>query len=229
MIEELENRAETKATAEVLHELELRGLDEPCIAAGWTRTLVAGGSTNDIDVSYIGTVHYLDARDILTDTLAKLNPANRSQWDTEGIWNAQTAYGVTHTVDNFLLYYLNSIDSIYLGSDGKLHDPTGNGFEDARTHTLRINEYDRANGRTPTPYEEVNVCLENCRRLAKFGWTPTHESVERIQEGVSAWELLNREEETYFITKLGKKYSTEERKAAQLVYKKYGWEFIFDL
>jgi tRNA nucleotidyltransferase/poly(A) polymerase len=49
---------------------------------------------------------------------------------------------VKHTVDNFLLYYLNSIDSVYLTGDGKLHDPTGFGFEDAQTKTLRINDYD---------------------------------------------------------------------------------------
>lgn len=165
----------------------------------------------------------------MQDVLETVNPANKDTWDIEGIWNAQVAYGVTHTVDNFLLYYLNSIDSVYLASDGKLHDPTGKGFDDAKTLTLRINEYDRANGRVPTPSEEVNVCLENCRRLARFGWIPTAASIERIRDGAASWRLLTDDEKDYFVGKLAKKYLDSERDAAQQVYEKYGWGFIFEL
>ena len=229
MISELENRTETQETAKVLRGLESHGIKEPAIAAGWTRTLIAGGSTSDIDVSYVGDIPYPRARQILRDVLEDVNPYNKSAWDIDGIWNAEQAYGVAHTVDNFLLYYLNSIDSVYLASDGKLYDPTGMGFEDAATKTLRINEYDRANGRVPTPAEEVNVCLENCRRLAKFGWTPTSLSAQRIIDGVDAWSLLNSDEKDYFLKKLRKKYPDSEREAAQEVYEKYGWGFIFSL
>jgi|GEM_PF-4190372 hypothetical protein len=227
-VRQIENQPEVIAATKVLIGLESRGIKEAAIAAGWTRTLITGGDTSDIDVSYVGGVHYEDAQKIFAEVLDEVNPPNREMWDVEGIWNAQIAYGVEHTVDNFLLYYLNSIDTVYLASDGKLHDPTGFGFKDAETKTLRINDYD-LEGRQTTPAEEVNVCLENCRRLAKFGWTPTTRTVERITKGVTRWSELQDEEKDYFVTKLGKKYPREQRIAAKEVYDTYGWGFIFDL
>lgn len=168
-ISTLEQRHDVQQAAQVLAALAHAGLREPAIAADWTRRLVAGGSTSDINASYVGDIPYSEAQDILQHTLNRLRPDTRDMWDVRGIWNAQQAYDVTRAVDDFLLYYLNSIDSLYLGADGRLHDPTGHGFDDADTKTLRINEYDHKNGRTPTASEEVNVCLENCRRIAKFG------------------------------------------------------------
>ncbi|MFZ2544424.1 MAG: hypothetical protein WAW80_00370 [Candidatus Saccharimonadales bacterium] len=227
-VREIEGLPEVKQAAEVLHVLETKGINESAIAAGWTRSLLTGGSTNDIDVSYVGEVHYEQARAILEETLETVNPVNKDMWDVKGVWNAQLAYGVEHTVDNFLLYYLNSIDSVYLASDGRLHDPTGYGFEDAKTKTLRINDYDLID-HIPTPSEEVNVCLENCRRLAKFGWTPTERTVERIVGSVPNWNLLSEDEAAYFIKKLKTKYKENERAKARTIYDKYGWGFIFDL
>jgi hypothetical protein len=224
----IEKLPEVQAAASVLRELEVHGVDEAAIAAGWTRALLTGGSTADIDVSYVGEVHYKDAQTILARVLDYVNPPNKDMWDVKGIWNAEIAYGVQHTVDNFLLYYLNSIDSVYLASDGKLHDPTGYGFQDAETKTLRINDYDLDN-RVTTASEEVNVCLENCRRLAKFGWNPTDRTIERISGSVGKWQELSDDERTYFINKLKTKYSDEERLVAKAVYDLYGWGFIFDL
>lgn len=227
-IREIENLPEVKEAVKILCILEEEGLKEPAIAAGWTRSLLTSGITSDIDVSYVGEIHFVQAQLILKNALEQINPSNKAMWDVKGIWNAQIAYGVEHTVDNFLLHYLNSIDSVYLGSDGKLHDPTGFGFEDAKTKTLRINEYD-TNGRTPTPSEEVNVCLENCRRLAKFGWIPTERTVERIRRGTINWARLSAKEKDYFINKLKTKYSPTERVIVKPVYAKYGWGFIFDI
>lgn len=227
-IHEIEQSSEVKSATQVLKLLEGRGIKEPAIAAGWTRSLISGGSTADIDVSYVGGIHFEDARIILEEVLDEINPENKAMWDTKGIWNAEIAYGVKHTVDNFLLYYLNSIDSVYLASDEKLHDPTGYGFEDAETKTLRINDYDITN-RSTTPSEEVNVCLENCRRLAKFGWTPTERTVERISKSVGRWNELTEAERSYFINKLATKYPPEARLDAKATYDIYGWGFIFDL
>ena len=227
-VSEIEKLPEVQASAHVLRELEVRGINEAAIAAGWTRTLIAGGDTKDIDVSYVGDVHYENAQGILAQVLDEVNPPNREMWDVKGIWNAQMAYGVQHTVDNFLLYYLNSIDSIYLASDGRLHDPTGYGFQDAETKTLRINDYD-LDGRITTASEEVNVCLENCRRLAKFGWTPTARTVERITGSVPRWSELTDDEGRYFVTKLRTKYTDAERLDAKVIYDSYGWGFIFEL
>ncbi len=227
-IREIENLPQVKEAAEVLRFLERHGISEPAIAAGWTRSLLTGSTTSDIDVSYVGNVHYKEAQTILGQALDEVNPTNRAMWDVKGIWNAQLAYGVTHTVDNFLLYYLNSIDSVYLASDGRLHDPTGFGFEDAQTKILRINDYD-LDGRITTPSEEVNVCLENCRRLAKFGWIPTGRTIERISQGTNSWERLTNDEVAYFVNKLKTKYEEKERSDAKRIYSKYGWGFIFDL
>ena len=227
-VSEIEQLPEVIQAGSILEALESKGLGEPAIAAGWTRSLLTDGVTADIDVSYVGKIHYQQAQLILKDVLDDVKPANKHMWDVNGIWNAQIAYQVEHTVDNFLLYYLNSIDSVFLASDGKLHDPTGFGFSDAESKTLRINEYDLIN-REPSASEEVNVCLENCRRLAKFGWFPTARSVERIRAGSTSWSKLSDDEKNYFIDKLKAKYTNSDRLAAQTVYSQYGWGFIFDL
>lgn len=215
-----------EATA-VLNGLEERGLIEPAIASGWTRALLTDSNFSDIDVAYVGRVHYKEAQEHLRTVLAELG-IDHEPWDIEGIWNAQMSYGVEHTIDNYLLYYVDSIDSVYLATDGKLHDPTGYGFSDAEARILRINGYDRLNGRKPTPSEEVNVCLEGCRRVTRLGWKATPESRQRINEGVAEWGKLSDEEKSYFFRKLASKYKPEERTEAQIVYRKFGWGFIFD-
>jgi hypothetical protein len=80
-----------------------------------------------------------------------------------------------------------------------------------------------------TSSEEVNVCLENCRRLAKFGWTPTERTVERITNSTPRWHELTNDEKNYFIAKLRTKYSDNERFGAKAIYDLYGWGFVFDV
>ena len=217
---------EVKQAAEVLRRLEEQGLAEAAIAGGWTRSLVINSTTHDIDVSYVGPIHYEEAQSILTTVLNELQ-IDDSKWDIEGIWNAELAYGVKSIVENFLLRYLNSIDSIYLASDGKLHDPTRHGFEDAATKTLRINEYD-LQGRTPGANDKVYVCLENCRRIAKFQWHLTERSEKRIKDGVACWDSLSENEKIYFLKRLDSKYEPKEIDEAKRVYSQYGWGFVFD-
>jgi hypothetical protein len=216
-----------EATA-VLIGLEARGLVEPAIASGWTRAMLTDTSSSDIDVAYVGDVHYEEAQQHLRDVLAEL-AVDAEPWDIEGIWNAQMSYGVEHTVDNYLLYYVDSIDAVYLAADGRLHDPTGHGFSDAEARILRMNEYDRKDGRKPTPSEEVNVCLEGCRRIAALGWQPTDASRTRIVEGVKKWDELEDDEKAYFVRKLTSKFKQPQRLAAKENYDKYGWGFMFDL
>lgn len=117
----IEAQEDVRQAAEVLAYPETHDVREPAIAAGWTRTLIASGATADIDISYVGQVHYRDAQQILREALDIVHPANQAIWDIEGIWNAELTYGVHYTVGNLLLYYLNSIDSVYLASDGRLH------------------------------------------------------------------------------------------------------------
>ena len=226
-VAEIEALPIVKEATAVLKGLEVRGLIEPAIASGWTRGLLTDSAITDTDVAYVGEVHYNEAQEHLRAVLAELG-LDPKPWDIKGIWNAQMSYGVEHTVDNYLLYYVDSIDSVYLAADGKLHDPTGYGFSDAEAGILRINEYDRQNGRKTTAYEEVNVCLEGCRRIARLGWKPTLESRQRINEGVAQWDKLSDEKKAYFFRKLASKYKPEERADAQIIYCKFGWGFIFD-
>jgi hypothetical protein len=214
-----------EATA-VLVGLEERGLVEPAIASGWTRAMLTDTTSGDIDVAYVGDVHFEQAQQHLQDVLTELG-VDAEPWDIEGIWNAQMSYDVERTVDNYLLYYVDSSDTVYLASDGKLHDPTGYGFSDAEARILRINKYDRKDGRKPSPYEEVNVCLEGCRRVAQLGWEATPESWQRITEGIIEWGKLSDEEKAYFTRKLASKYQPEKRSAAQITYSQFGWGFIF--
>lgn len=227
-VSEIEVLPVVQEAVSVLSALEQHGLVEPAIASGWTRAMLTDTTTSDIDVAYVGEVHYEDAQDILRSVLDELG-IDPEPWDIEGIWNAQMSYGVEHTVDNYLRYYVDSIDSVYLASDGKLYDPTGYGFSDAETRTLRINEYDREKGRVPTPSEEVNVCLEGCRRITALGWRPTDDSRLRIVEGVKKWDELADEEKAYFVRKLSSKFKQPDRETAQISYDNYGWGFIFDL
>jgi hypothetical protein len=224
---DIQNTPEVKRAALVLAKLEQGGLVEPAIASGWTRSLLTNTTSPDIDVSYVGPVHYKQAQPILGEALRNIDPENAAIWDVGGIWNAQMAYGVTRTVDNFLLYYVDSIDSVYLASDGLLHDPTGHGFADAATRTLRVNMYDVEQG-ILTDRENVNVCLESCRRMARLGWTPTPESTDRIVDGLGSWQKIGVDDRLYYTKKLAKKYGRSDVAAARPVYERYGWGFVFD-
>ncbi|HSX30833.1 MAG TPA: hypothetical protein VLE99_02860 [Candidatus Saccharimonadales bacterium] len=217
-----------RQASQVLHRLQEYGLGEPAIAGGWTRGFLTDITPSDIDVAYVGPVLPEAAQAYLCQTLDELS-VDTAPWDIKGIWNASLAYGVTHTVQNYLLYYINSIDSVYLRADGRLHDPTGHGFTDAATKTLRLNTYDSTDGRTPTAKEEVYICLEGCRRIARFGWTPTPESRDRICTGTARWHELTPTDQLYYLRKkiLGK-YALGERAEAQGIYGTYGWSFVFD-
>lgn len=227
-VAEIEALPEVKRAATVLRELELYGLIEPAIASGWIRAKLTDSYSPDIDVAYVGCVHYQEAQEHLREVLSKLG-CDPEPWDIKGIWNAQMAYGIDNAAEHYLLYYVDSIDTVYLASDGKLHDPTGFGFKDAETKTLRINDYDRRNGAPKTPKEEVNICVEGCRRIAQLSWTPTEDSAQRIKDGVTMWNALSANDKLYFVQKLAKKYKANERPKAKSIYEQFGWGFIFDL
>jgi hypothetical protein len=222
---EIEELPEVKEAAKVLAELEKRGIKEPAIGSGWTRGYLTGAPISDIDISYVGEVHYDQAQKILTSVLAELQ-LDPEPWDVEGIWNATLADGSLHTVEHYLKDYVCSIDTVYLAADGQLHDPTGHGFEDAQSKTLRLNDY-RPLDNGGTPNQEVYICLEGCRRIAKFGWMPTTESRLRINEGAKLWSKLDTEGRAYFTNRLSKKFTASERVVVKPVYEGLGWGVVF--
>ncbi len=229
LINEIESCEEIKNASLVLKKLEERGLKDTGIASGWIRSFLTGSPRTDIDIAYVGDVHFELAQGYLEEILSQLG-LDKELWDIKGIWNAQIEYPqITSTEMNYLLFYVNSIDCVCLKSDGKLHDVTGNGFSDSQKKILRMNDFTKYD----FPFTDSNIvyfCMEGCRRIAKFGWKPTKKSVKLIKTGLDNWKELSGDEKDYFITnKIKKKFSIDEREYAQKVYNEYGWGFLFDL
>lgn len=222
----IETKQEIQNATLVLKELENKSIKEPCIASSYTRGFLTGTKPSDIDIAYIGNIHYTVAQKYLSQVLKKLG-INDQNWDVTGIWNAQIAHPeITSTEMNYLLFYVNSIDSIYLASDGKLHDPTGFGFQDSITKTLRMNDFTKMDFRYLNK-DVVYLCLEGCRRIAKFNWNPTQESIELIKYGIPLWNKLENTEKEYFYNKkILSKYNFDQLSEVEKIYDKYGWGFV---
>jgi len=228
-IQDIEKLEDIKNVSKVLEELENKGLSQASIASGYIRGYLTNTTPSDIDILYFSKTHFLRAREILKDAIKKYN-LEYLNWDIEGIWSVQIAAPYINSVqENLLLYYVNSIDTVYLVSDGKLHDPTGYGFEDSLAKTLRMNDF-RTNGyKFYKDLDIVYLCLEGCRRIAKYGWHPTKESEDIIRFGLSLWKNLSLKDKDYIYTKrIQKKYLKTEIPIAKRIYDQYGWGFIFD-
>lgn len=226
--QQIESQPEVVQVAGVLAELEEKGLKQVCIASGWTRGWLIDSARSDIDIAYVGDIHYTQAQRLLLEAIQK-HKVEHLDWDLEGIWNAELACPeITTTRQHYLVHYVCSIDSVYLASDGKLHDATGFGFEDAANKVLRMNDFEQIDFN----YQPVNIvylCLEGCRRIAKFGWTPTSRSVELIRKGLPLWSELSAAEREYFYTKkIVKKFPPEDWQGLKSVYDQLGWGFIFE-
>lgn len=222
----IEKNPQIKTAARVLKLLELKGLKQPAIASGYIRGFLTDTIPTDIDIAYVGDVHFEEAQKYLLEiiTQLKLDP---TPWDLKGIWNAQIECPEINTTEkNYLIFYVDSIDSVYLASDGKLHDPTGFGFDDAKTKTLRMTDF-KSNGFNYSKSKIVYLCLEGCRRIANFGWKPTPKSVELIKSGIELWPQLSQQSKNYFYNRISKKYPPDQFSDAQKIYKEYGWDFIF--
>lgn len=227
-IQDIENNPQVIRVANVLKTLESKGLKEASVASGWIRGWLTGTTPSDIDIAYIGDVNYQKAQNILTNVLEEEN-IEASNWDVKGIWNvSEDRTDIQSVADYYMYFYINSIDCVYLGSEGKLHDLTGYGFNDGATRTLRMNEFTN----NKYAYENKDIvyfCLEGCRRITKFGWTPTKRSVDLIRYGIPLWNTLSKKDKNYFYNnKIRKKYEIFEFDRAREIYTKYGWGFIFD-
>ena len=228
LINSVEKLQEVEEVTQVLKLLEQAGLKQASVASGWTRGFIAEAKPSDIDIAYVGDVHYEKAQIILKDIIRSLGYENKN-WDVDGIWNVSMAYKDVDTVEkNYLIYYVDSIDTVYLRADGKLIDPTGYGFKDALNKILRMNDFTK-NGYNYPNKDIVYLCLEGCRRIAKFGWRQSSESISLIKSGVPLWNTLSSIEKGYFLTKkLKAKYNPAEYGSAQKIYSQFGWEFVFD-
>lgn len=227
-LNQVESKPEVKEVSRILQILGEKGIGDPVVAGGWIRHRLTGDRSSKIDLAYVGNKHFIHAQHILKDTLVSLNQ-DSEQWNIEGMWNVQLEYPeITNSKRNIQLFYVNSIDSVYLAIDGKLHDSTGHGFKDAQNRILRMNDYPNMGFRYSN-FKVAYLCLEGCRRIAQFGWTPTTESIDLIRFGIENWNRISSYERYYFIkNKLYGKYTTEELEKVKPIYDKYGWGFVID-
>lgn len=225
-VRQIENQPEVKQATVVLKRLEDQGLEIPSIASGWIRGWLTNIQPSDVDVQYAGKIPREEASKILLRTLTNLG-MDPSNWDIEGIWNTEIWRGLIPR-DYYLAFFVNSIDSVYLASDGKLHDSTGFGFEDAKNKILRMNDFIKRNY-NHTDLDIVYVCLRGCERMAKHGWRPTQRSVTLLSSGVERWEKLDSDQQKYLLQHyILDKHKPENFNNAKRIYEKYGWGFVFD-
>lgn len=214
-----------RQATEVLGRLEDTGLTEPVINSSFVRGVLVDLPTHDVDVAYVGSVDFTRARVSLTNVLANLG-LEATAWDM-CIWNAQLAHGVTSSEQYCLEHGITSVDSVYLASDGRLHDPTGHGFEDAKEGVLRFNEQVYAVQLSPA--ELVRACLEGCRRIIQYNWSPTPETRSKISEGVAFWDGLDQKSRDYLQRRFQAKYRDVDRERVKQVHEALGWGGLFSV
>lgn len=225
-IKDVEEKPEVIEVTKVLRELEKQGLLEPSVASGWTRGWITGIPPSDIDIQYSGKISREDAQKILLETLETMK-ISKDNWDVAGMWNTERAKGMT-PAQYYLVFFVDSIDSCYLAADGRFHDPTGFGFEDARAKVLRMNDF-KISSYPYTDEDIVYLCLRGCERIAKHGWIPTERSVELLSGAVSRWQNLAAARHEFLIRDyILAKHKRENFEKARNVYAKYGWGFVFD-
>lgn len=227
VITKIQNEPEVILVSQILKELEALGVEQACVASGWIRGWLTDSPRSDIDIAYIGKVHFSEAQSHLQKLVEKYN-AEHLDWDLKGIWNAQIeSPQIKSTQHNYLVNYVCSIDSVYLASDGMLHDPTGYGVEDALNGVLRMNDYEEIDYK----YKDrtiVYLALEGCRRIAKFNWKPTERTIELIKNASDKWLNLNKKEKEYFYKRISKKFPSSQWERVRPAYDEFGWGFIFD-
>ncbi len=227
-IQKIEQLEIIKKVAFVLKELENNGISQACVASGFTRSFLAKTPQSDIDIAYYSDVDYKKAREIFTKIIKNHNLTNLD-WDFT-IYNVKQMNQLYNSVeDMYLALFVNSIDTVYLNSRGHLIDPTGYGFNDSINRILRMNNY-LTNGYDYTDSSIVYVCIEGCRRIYKFNWKPTEESIKLIKYGAKYWDKLSNSDKSYFLNKrIKSKFNTSEYEKASKIYQEFGWGFLFDL
>ena len=118
----------------VLRALQQRGLAQPAVASGFTRTLLLGLPPTDIDIHYVGAVPTAVAIHWLAEILTECGLSG--EWD---IWNLQEHDArITTTTFGYLAHFVSTIDCVYLAPDGLLYDLTGRGAADAHARILSL-------------------------------------------------------------------------------------------
>jgi hypothetical protein len=220
---ELAARPQVRAVTGVLRALQDRGLRDPAVASGFTRTLLLGVPQTDIDIHYVGDVPTATAERWLEAILAERELSGA--WD---IWNFQEHDPqITTTTYGYLVHFVSTIDCIYLASDGRLFDLTGRGASDARSRTLSLTHL-TVQGYTWSAGQLCYLYLEGCRRIFLYGLTPTAASAEALHRDAGLWHACANEDRQYLRRRLREKLTAEQRAVARPLYASFGWDAVFD-
>jgi|GEM_PF-5884960 len=211
-----------KTIANVLYRLRSAGLENPCVAGGFTRDLALGKVPHDMDIHYIGTVPTVTARSLLTAILqAEQIPG---EWD---IWNfTEHDATITDIERGYISNFISTIDCLYVNADGDVIDLTGRGIADAQQRILEFThllypEYHWSSGQ---------LCyhlLEGCRRIFLYQLIPTQDSEEALLANTHLWAEATMTEREYLRQRLHKKLSVKELTEARHIYTRYGWDMVF--
>jgi hypothetical protein len=216
-------RSDMRAAAGMLTRLAARGLIDPAVASGFMRCHLLGVPPTDVDIHYVGPVPTATAEAWLHEELATAGISD-GEWD---IWNftehdpriLTTAYG-------YQVHFVSTIDCVYLGADGVLHDLTGRGVANAEARILEFTHL----AVSDYPYTPGQLCylyLEGCRRMFLYGLTPTTASANALQTNVHLWHRATPADRHYLRDRIQHKLTDVQRAAAQSLYAHYGWDAVF--
>ncbi|MBA3825736.1 MAG: hypothetical protein H0X24_17790 [Ktedonobacterales bacterium] len=209
--------------AGVLAHLAARGLGTPAVASGFVRCHLLGVPPTDVDIHYVGGIPTATAEAWLRDEVRQAGDA-AGEWD---IWNfTEHDPRITSTAYGYRVHFVSTIDCVYLGADGALHDLTGRGVADADQRVLALTHLTV----TDYPYTPGQLCylyLEGCRRMYLYGLTPTSASATALRAHTGLWQAAQPADRRYLRDRVRQKLTAEQRAQAQALYARYGWDAVF--
>lgn len=219
---ELAARPDVQAVATVLRALQARGVEDPAVASGFTRSLLLATPPTDVDIHYTGAIPTATAEKWLAEILVEQGLGG--EWD---IWNfTEHDPRITSRDFGYLAHFVSTIDCVYLGPAGVLHDLTGHGVSDARTRTLAFPHL----AVVGYPYSAGQLCyllLEGCRRIALHNLKPNPSADRALRESSGLWQAALPADRAYLRDRLRSKLTPEQRHLARPRYAQFGWDHIF--
>lgn len=220
---ELAELPQAQAVTRVLCALQARGVGDPAVASGFTRSLLMGTPPTDVDIHYTGAIPTAMAEVWLAEILAKQRLDG--EWD---IWNfTEHDPHITTRDFGYLAHFVSTIDCVYLGPDSTFHDLTGRGASDARERVLAFPHLTVVG----YPYSAGQLCylyLEGCRRIVLHDLTPTPTAARALCEASGLWRAALPADRAYLRARVRDKLTLVQRQMARPRYARFGWDLVFD-
>ncbi len=211
--------------AGILAKLARRGVQDPAVASGFIRARMLGAPPTDVDIHYVGDVPTATAQ-VWLHELLDADGIPHDDWD---IWNfTEHDPRITSTAYGYLVHFVSTIDCIFLGPDGALHDLTGRGAADARGKILRFSHFEIQD----YPYAEGQLCYiytEGLRRMFLYDLAPDPASAAALRASPPLWHACAEADRRYLRDRLRRKLSIARRGAALSLYAAWGWATLFEM